>query len=224
MSKININKGTNFSPDSKLREWGELFDNWHKVIEIYCEKTEGNDAPYSYNERANISLLCAAAWQSKWIALEEFQHSKKSLPGSKNDNYQGRCDLWIANDENDWFVEAKFKWISGNSKNFQNTAKLTIKSAIESARKTHLPGCRTAAISFFPIYIPINKGPENKRKTSEEEIYSAISNTIESAKEIKSADAVSWCFPTITRTMKSNINFLPGIIIIAQSLNRTRKK
>ena len=82
---------------------GRLLGTWCSLIERYCARMGPEDAPYDHNERANVGLLSAAAWQIGLIALEEFPPHKKDK--------DGRCDLWICaegGDHNGAAFEAKF--------------------------------------------------------------------------------------------------------------------
>ncbi len=46
----------------------------------YVNLFQGDDLPYWYNERANVGMLSAAAWQAGMVALEEFQSLKYAVP------------------------------------------------------------------------------------------------------------------------------------------------
>jgi hypothetical protein len=86
-----------------LRKWAEL-------VVRYPNAFAGEGACYWHNERANIGILAAAAWQAegeKWVALEEY--------GTQKRHGVGRCDLYIANIANakktvSFAVEAKLAW------------------------------------------------------------------------------------------------------------------
>lgn len=87
---------------------------WVDGIEQYVQLFAGNDLPYWYNERANVGMLSGAAWKAGWVALEEFQSQKMRNPNqcanrtpTSAEPYRGRCDLYVANHDVEFFIEAK---------------------------------------------------------------------------------------------------------------------
>jgi len=85
-----------------LEKWCDLNRDFHANL--------GTDCPWWYNERASISILAAAAWQTAgFYALEEFSIIK----GRKRANSEkpGRCDLKIwAPFKKGFSLEAKQAW------------------------------------------------------------------------------------------------------------------
>ena len=49
-----------------LKHLEPVIKGWGKAISTYCENwsDKDQDAPYYYNERPNVSLLAAGAWES----------------------------------------------------------------------------------------------------------------------------------------------------------------
>lgn len=91
---------------------------WIDGIDQYVQLFDGHDLPYWYNERANVGVLSGAAWKAGWVALEEFQSLKMRNPNQSADHtpqdstataepYRGRCDLYVANHTDAFFIEAK---------------------------------------------------------------------------------------------------------------------
>jgi hypothetical protein len=67
---ININKGLKeFNSDSYLIT--ALVEGWIEASIKYLRKAP-EDLPYLYNERADVSLLCAGAWMKGFVAIEEY--------------------------------------------------------------------------------------------------------------------------------------------------------
>ncbi|MDR2364820.1 MAG: hypothetical protein LBD68_03070 [Zoogloeaceae bacterium] len=82
-----------------------ILQKWAELVIRYSNAFAGKDACYWYNERANIGVLAAAAWQAegeKWLALEEY--------GTQKRHGVGRCDLYVANKTVSFAVEAKLAW------------------------------------------------------------------------------------------------------------------
>lgn len=115
-----------------MSHWACIMEEWMLSIERYTRIMNGNDAPYYYNERANISVLAGAAWKSGWVALEEFQ-SKKGYRNRAKTN--GRTDLYFANEADEELIEAKFEWICMGSENISNMVQETMGRATIDAKK-----------------------------------------------------------------------------------------
>jgi hypothetical protein len=62
-----------------LKHLEPVIKGWGKAISTYCENwsDKDQDAPYYYNERPNVSLLAAGAWESGAVALEEYVTTKE---------------------------------------------------------------------------------------------------------------------------------------------------
>lgn len=194
----------------KLKHWAPLMEEWILCIERYCRVTEG-DAPYWYNERANVGIVAGASWRCGWIALEEFQSEKSDYDhGDENDSpsnkWNGRCDLYICSDYSNEVIETKFKWITTNSNDIKSSMASVIELAISDASKLEAEeGLTYAGLAFLPIYV--NKSNLSNADTLETKIQEAI----HTAKSID-ADIVAWCFPDSMKDYISDKgNYLPGI-------------
>mgnify|MGYP001553940431 CR=1 FL=1 len=85
-------------------DFGKILNEWIECTKKYVDYWEGDDLPYWYNERANVSVLAGAAWRAGFIALEEYQIVKES---SEKEYKIGRNDLFLSDRENDIYIEAK---------------------------------------------------------------------------------------------------------------------
>lgn len=192
-----------------LSHWNPIFEEWILSIERYCRIMKGEDAPYWYNERANIGLLAGASWRCGRIALEEFQKDK-GYKNAKKKN--GRSDLWIASEDHEELIEAKFKWLSLKNKDPSKLIKKTIDIAVDDTKKARGNDTDTMgiAVGFFPVYI-------GEKNIGEVDRY--ISEFIE---EVLSADyhAIGWSFPAETRNyLSSKKELLPGVIMIIRNID-----
>ena len=187
-----------------LSEWKKLLYQWVKLTDKYCLEFEGNDAPYYYNERANISVLSGAAWTIGWLSLEEFQHQKKAKK-----KRSGRADLYVSSVEQEYYIEAKFKSASlQSSKGISEIAKETIALAIPDSRATRrgADGGTAVALAFIPVYLPVSQ---------EEKLEECISKAV---KEMLGAGfhALAWTFPLQMRNPKKDDKYIsPGVFLAA---------
>jgi hypothetical protein len=103
-------------------EMKTLLNAWIKAVHRYMSIANSHDNSWWYNERANISTLAGAAWTlDGWTALEEYNTRKRlakndtskpktdGLDSPKTDR-AGRADLYLANSETAFVIEAKHAW------------------------------------------------------------------------------------------------------------------
>ena len=137
----------------KLLKLRPVFVKWQRLMKAYCRFAENEDAPYWYNERTNTGLLACAAWQAGWVALEEYSSTKRF----KNEDYQGRVDLYLASENREFCVETKQVWVSLSRRARRRIDKVA--DALRSARKdavssaTHEDG-RALGVVFVTPYLP----------------------------------------------------------------------
>ena len=193
-----------------MSHWSSIMEEWMLAIERYTRIMNGNDAPYYYNERANVSVLAGAAWRSGWIALEEFQ-SKKGYRNKAKKN--GRADLYFANDTSEELIEAKFRWICMGSDNLAPMVKETMELAIDDVKKTRANenDLKAIGVGFFPLY---------KKYSSIEDLDKLIEQTIFEF-EKQDYHAIGWCFPPEMRNYVSEKegNVAPGVILVAKNID-----
>jgi len=192
-----------------LKHWEALLEEWLLCIERYCRVAAGEDAPFIYTERANIGVLAGAAWRCGRIALEEFQYQK----GYKNKRkWNGRADLYLASEDDEEMIEAKFGWLSLSSPERVKMRIQTVLSlAAMDAKKTKgsHTGTSCVAVAFLPAWLPTKQGPERL----EQKISAAIATLPETK-----CHAVAWCFPKEYRLVESsNGHYTPGVIMAASN-------
>lgn len=202
-----------------IGHWNALIEEWILSIERFSRITNG-DAPYWYNERANIGVLSAAAWRCGRIALEEFQYEKIDVSSSGETDetiqkkWNGRCDLWISSDRTAEIVEAKFKWLNMRSEKITELATSCLDQAVIDAANTKgHDDTKAIGVAFLPLYAKVDKIGDVK------DLEKVIAETIIIARKFP-ADLVAWSFPKRLRKHigeKYN-NYLPGIILLAKSV------
>lgn len=190
-----------------IGHWEPILEEWLLGIERFCRVTGGDEAPYWYNERANIGVLAGAAWRCGRVALEEFQYEK----GFKNKpKWLGRADLWLASDDHEELIEAKFKWCSLRSRSgIVNIANETLDLATLDAKKSRGGASQLKAIgvAFLPFYT---------KESDADKLAFLIERAIS---DLKTSNyyAMAWCFPRETRkAYSSKGNYLPGIAMLAK--------
>ncbi len=169
---IQINKGN-------FHHWEPLFKHCHHAINHYCTVMDGDDAPYYYTERANISVLAVAGWKSNCLFLQDFSIGKR---GQSN----GRCDLYFYIDEleRQEYIEAKIGWSIGSAGN-------VLSNALSDAKKLKIKDDVRIGMAFI---VP---GIHEKHKS---DIGNKIHELIDNVKLINS-DALAYIFPASTRNL-----------------------
>ena len=186
MEGINIK-----NPD--LEHWRPLLREWISLINKYCSKIY-DDPVYCHLEKANVSILAAAAWKIGCMAVQELWVERQG--------HNTFCDLWIWHEnEEPEYIEAKIEETVEKVKKCLSDAekqinKLDIK---EENRYKRISLC---------FIVPSIK----KQSDIEKEIGKIIDNSF----KIKS-DILAWCFPPgKTREYTyDNINIKPGILLFA---------
>lgn len=194
----------------RLTHWAPLMEEWLLATERYCRIMCGEDAPYLYTERANIGILAGSAWRCGRVALEEFQHEKGLRTREKRN---GRADLYLAWEEGEEFIEAKFGWLGLHLKPENQMARIS--SVLAEARLDgkhsigKVPDTQGIAVAFLPCWQPsaeYDSLSENIRKT---------------VRQIRSSrfGLVAWSFPKLGRNIegKGGNNVLPGVVLIAET-------
>jgi hypothetical protein len=197
---------------------------WGEAIKEYCASLSGDDqdAPYYYNERANISLLAAGAWKAG-IALEEYPTSKKR----KDDEVSRgspRCDLFIlAAKKYEFQIEAKQGWMPAHLKAeaHQRRVERLFTAACKAAAENTESRARVGCVFFTPWW-----RTESKYKKDPS---THIAHEIKRYLEHGTVDAWAWCFPTTTRGIrdresKGDNRFYPGVIVGLKASERFKLK
>lgn len=187
-----------------LKHWEPLLEEWLLCIERYCRVAAGEDAPFTYTERANIGVLAGAAWRCGRIALEEFQYQK----GYRNkEKWNGRADLYLATESYEEMIEAKFAWLSlSTPERVQARVNAVLARAKEDAKKTKgsHTGTPCMAVAFLPTWLPVKQ-----KGVLEQKIEASIK-----CLPASNCHAVAWCFPKEYRRVESSIsNYMPGVVM-----------
>jgi hypothetical protein len=194
--------------DKRLLPLTRVVRGWQDVIQKYCKVRGDDDAPYWYNERANISMLAAGAWQSGMIALEEFNTEKSRIGRRPLIHGSHRCDLAIASKKHIFRIEAKRQWLDGTSK--QGKRRKIIEKTFESASEEAERNSRISDLgcAFFVTHWTKHK--------SSPDIDERIDQVLRETLDIQ-ADLWAWCFPRKTRNLTEKEGKIlyqyPGILL-----------
>jgi hypothetical protein len=174
---------------SKINEHadGGKFGNLKKILLMWAKLNEQffiqtGDGSWWYNERASISVLAAVAWMAGGVALEEFSAKKKL--GKKERS--GRADVYLNLKGREFACEAKFMWLSVNSRNPIDRIDAELKNACEDAESLDREEGRRFGVCFATVYVT----EENVDKFSD--LIEKLQKRIDSELEF---DAIAWSFP-----------------------------
>jgi hypothetical protein len=164
---------------------------------------DGDDVPWFYNERACIGMVAAAAWQTGYIAIEEYS----ALKGLEGEQKNGRADLWIYNPKSSTLaIEAKFRWAWKALKPKKLLQKLD--EAVKDALCYQGGDKRIGAVFIVPFF------PTEWKRS---QVNEAIGKMLQVVNEAK-PDAASWCFPKQCRGFRFGENererIFPGVIVV----------
>ena len=188
----------------KYDHFKSLLEEWSLLIDRYCRISKV-DAPYWYNERANVGLIAGAAWRCGWLSLEEFQIGKRR--GRKK--YSGRCDLWLQAGSKEYIIEAKFKETSLNSKNTGSITKDVLTKVSSNVKSSDIDEEMPLGMVFMCPYIT---------KRQSDKIDDKISSMLRELKK-SDPDVLGWCFPDNSRRLETDDGFVyPGIIVLINGI------
>lgn len=186
--------------DDDLESIRGILEGWVECIEKYIDVWDGDDLPYWYNERANVSILCGAAWRADVTAIEEYQSKKND----KGEDRNGRNDLYLADGKEIYIgIEAKVCYPDIHK---NETMKIddALGAAIRDASKLKEQGRKVAAVFIVPFSKDV--------KASKEQVDDFLSRQISSKYH-----AWAWAIPKKAQKWKSHDNKyypLVGLVLL----------
>ena len=207
-----------YTRGDKLKHWEPICEEWILLGKRYSRMTEDRESAFGYGELPNVSMLAGAAWRCGYIALQEFAWDKNNETGRS-----GRADLYLSNaDYADEYIEAKFDWLSLQSRKPENIINKVMGKARNDAlnTKNNRRAIKTTAVSFIGIYTKLS---------DYDEIYDAIEKQINNLWKMpvhgRKLDLLAWNFPEklwneSNRHTDSN-ELTPGVIMLAQRTKET---
>ena len=188
-----------------------ILKTWTGLVLKYSDTFQG-DACYWFNERANISMLAAAAWKTRgdWLALEEFSTYKHGEDAALKN---GRCDLWISrpDGETSFAIEAKQVWQGIGDRvgdRYQRVCE-GMARALRDASKLHKTEARIRVAGCFVVpSIPASQanGCSSRRW---------LATWLKDLQKAVHADAIASVFPKSSELLEAgNGRIYPGVCLI----------
>lgn len=186
-----------------------ILKEWLKLLVRYGEVTD--DQAFWWTEVTNCSLLSTAAWKADRVSLTEFQHRKDQH--KLNEEWDGRGDLYISDEANDYYLEAKQKRLSlaRAPHRWPHSLRRLLDRAINAANLSH-----PREEAGDPIGIAFYTFVLHKRKLENINMYLAeLSKCVET---MPSIDGYAWYFPEKLRTKEWLYGdyLYPGTLLIMQ--------
>lgn len=194
------------------------------VLEKWCDLNRDfnaklkEDCPWWYNERASISILAAAAWQTAgFYALEEFSITK----GRKRADSErpGRCDLKIwTRSKNGLSFEAKQAWCKLDKgidlkRKYDDILKIYLANAKADAKRLKTRMGRRFGICFISPRIV----------AKEKDILAArLDELLDLLERRQQHDAIAWFFVEDPSLLvdKDTGRLYPGTIILLKEVKK----
>ena len=140
------------------------------------------------------------------IALEEFSAKKKQDKVERS----GRADVYLNLSGREFACEAKFIWLSVNSKNPIARINAELKNACKDAKCLNREEGRRFGVCFATVYVP------KKDAAQSDSLILDLQKAIYS----ENFDALAWSFPAKARKLtyeKSKHFFYPGSFVILKN-------
>ena len=202
-----MNEDIYVRPGSGLEPLEPVLETWRKLVHDFCGAT-GRDAPYWYNERANVGVLAAAAWKTEGgLALEEYASPKRH----GQTRWKGRTDLWLQVGQSQYVVEAKIAWVSVTRP--KNNALSTVKYWLSLAEEEAPANIADSAMKVGMVFVvPYLAG---SAAVFAEERSVALQSKL---RELK-PDLFAAAFPESVMSLSNDAGYVyPGVFCIARKI------
>lgn len=179
----------------KLEFLRPVLECWFECIDRYNAVRGDNESPYWFDERANLSLLSAAAWMAEMVTLEQTPTKKQIEEGERN----GRADLFIASKEERAYLQATQRWPRVNNLNLTQALLDVVSDAKKISYASDLKlGC---------LFVAPQK---TQHSPTPEELQDMVDDL-----QKEHTCAVAWYFPYPYRKLHNEAgNYHPGIALL----------
>ena len=189
----------------ELSNLAPVFHDWALLTRRYCRVSNGEDAPYWYKERPNLSVLGATAWRAGFIALEEYEATRGSGASSR----YGRADLWIRTPSAQYVLEAKFHYILPSDPTSGIAGHLA--AACEQAHSVRERGSLPIGIVFCCVQMSRDEAENG-----------GVRKVIGSLTQGPANWNLAWCFPPETQLLgieapHNTKTAHPGVVAVFQA-------
>jgi hypothetical protein len=184
-----------------------VLHSWLTCTQRYIDVWDGDDLPYWYNEQANVSILAGAAWKADWTAIEEYQISKIATEASEQTTLIGRNDLYIANEQHGFCIEAKVAYVDiSQVQSAANHIAVRRDKAIHDARRVDCQEPRLGAVFVAPYSIG-TEATDQQIRDFQQEILKL------------DCQALAWVTPTNAQKTRSHDNrYYPLVALLLMTL------
>ncbi|ROM62649.1 hypothetical protein BK653_28120 [Pseudomonas brassicacearum] len=179
----------------KLEFLRPVLERWFDCIDRYNAVRGDNDTPYWFDERANLSLLSAAAWMAEMVTLQNAPTRKQNEEGERNVS----ADLFIASTEERAFIQATQRWPKVNNLNLTQPLQEVTSDAKRISYASDLKlGC---------LFVSPQKAQQS---ATPEELQDMIDDL-----QKENTCAVAWYFPYAYRKLRNEAGlYHPGIAVL----------
>jgi len=166
------------------------------------------DVPWWYNERASLSLLAGAVWQSGGVAFEEYSEDKRGIDHRKL-TYRGRNDLYFKFRQREFICEAKQAWCGATRIRDRSSTRIEgrLDDACADIRKVSPRGQRRLGILFAVPYIA---------RSERANIDTVIERWVDALARLDCCCA--WVFPKSTRQVFHKPYVYPGVAVLLREV------
>ncbi|PMU07821.1 MULTISPECIES: hypothetical protein [unclassified Pseudomonas] len=179
----------------KLEFLRPVLERWFDCIDRYNAVRGDNETPYWFDEKANLSLLSAAAWMAEMVTLQQTPTRKQIEEGERN----GRADLFISGSEERAYLQATQRWPRVNNLNLTQALQDITSDAKRISYASDLKlGC---------LFVAPQKAQQS---ATPEELQDMVDDL-----QKEHTCAVAWYFPYAYRKLRNETgNYHPGIAVL----------
>ncbi|MFJ2685788.1 hypothetical protein ACIOYV_18870 [Pseudomonas sp. NPDC087342] len=179
----------------KLEFLRPLLERWFDCIDRYNAVRGDNDAPYWFDEKANLSLLSAAAWMAEMVTLQQTPTRKQTEEGERN----ARADLLIAASEQRAYLQATQRWPKVNS---LNLTQALVDITGDAKRISYASDLKLGCLFVAP--------QKAQQSATPEELQDMVDDL-----QKEHTCAVAWYFPYAYRKLRNESGqYHPGVAVL----------
>ena len=179
----------------KLEFLRPALERWPECIDRYNQLLGDGQAPYWFNERANLGLLSVAAWAAEMVTLEHFPTKKQIEDGDRS----GRCDLQISTAQESVYIQATQRWPKVSN---LNPMPALLDVASDAKKISHPHHLKLGCLFVSPFKPQQSASPED------------LQDMVDDLQKANSC-AVAWYFPYAYRKLHNEAGqYHPGIALL----------
>ncbi|WKL51247.1 hypothetical protein Q1W70_17300 [Pseudomonas kielensis] len=179
----------------KLEFLRPVLERWFTCIDRFNAVRGDGESPYWFDERANLSLLSAAAWMAEMVTLQHTPTPKQVEEGDRS----GRADLLLANAQQRAYLQASQRWPRLNALNLSQ-ALLDITAAAKTIAYSN-------ELKLGCLFVAPHKPQQS---ATPEELQDLIDDL-----QKQHCCAVAWYFPYAYRKLRNEAgHYHPGVAVL----------